>query len=175
MPNPPALVVTVAPAKYCSLHTNQPCPFSTKATQSHSSPKSEWSDEDWDGDKERDDEKRKIEQYSKEEEERIRQKDSDNYYPPSPIYDPTDKEDTSALMSRKDLNPNYYLPNYKEDVPILTDHLIQKLTPENKEENKLEGEKEEGLQQQNKAQNLEEGADAEDTDTDIEYDNFNDY
>ena len=107
---------------------------------------------------------RKIEQQKKEEEERMRQKDTDNYYPPSPIYDPTDKEDTSAPMSRKYLNPNYYPPNYREDVPILTDDVIQKPTPENKEEDKLErekGEKEKGLQQQNKIQDLEEDTDAD--------------
>ena len=95
-------------------------------------------------------EKRKIQQEKKEEEERLRQKDSDNYYHPSPIYDPTDKEDTSAPVRGKDLDPNYYPPNYKEYAPILTDDLIQKPTPEIKEVDKLEGEKgekEEGLQQ----------------------------
>ena len=67
------------------------------------------------------------------------------------------------------------IPHYKEDVPILIDDLLPKPTPENKEEDKLEGEKgeKEGLQQQNKTQDLEE--DAEDTDMDVECDDFNDY
>ena len=178
MLNLPALVITAAAAKYCSVHRKQSCPFSTKALKSHSPPKSEWSEEDWDGNKQRECEKRKIEQQKEEEEERIRQKGPDNYDPPSPIYDPMDKKDTSAPISRKDLNLNYYTPNYKEDVPILTDDLIQKPTPENKEEDKLEGgkaEKEEGLKQQDKTHDLEEDADAEETDMDIEYDDFNDY
>ena len=51
MPYPPALVVTVAPATYCAVFRKQPCPFSTKAYQS-SSP-SEWSEEDWDRDRQR--------------------------------------------------------------------------------------------------------------------------
>ena len=70
-------------------------------------------------------------------------------------------------------------PNYQEDTPIVMDDLVQRPTPENKEEDQLEGEKrekEEQLQQHNETQDLEkEDVDAEDTETDVKYDDFNDY
>ena len=129
MPNPPALVVMAAPAKYCSVCRKQPCQSIARAIQFDSLPESDWSGKDWDRDRQREHEIRKKEQQEKEEEERIRQKDTDSNYPPSPIYDPSDKEDTSAHMCRKDLDPNYYPPNYQEDTPIVTDDLVQKLNP----------------------------------------------
>ena len=62
--------------------------------------------------------------------------DMDDYYPPNPIYNPTNKEDTQAQMSRKELDPNYPL---MEDTPIVTDGMVQKPTLENKEGYQLEG------------------------------------
>ena len=71
MPNPPALVVTAVPAKYCVVYRKQPSSFSVKAPQSHSAP--EWSQENWDRDRQREHKKRKNNR-------RIRQKDAEDYY-----------------------------------------------------------------------------------------------
>ena len=73
-------------------------------------------------------------------------------------------------MSRKDLDPNYYPPNYKEDAPILTDDLIQKFTSENKRigQTRRKGEKKKKIYNNRTQDN------AEGTDRDVEYDDYND-
>ena len=108
MTNPPALVVTATPTKYYEVCRKISCPLFAKSVPPHSPLESEWSDEDWNGDRQRECEKKKKEQQKKEEEEKQKRKD---YCPPTPIYDPTHKEDTPApIMNRKDLDSELLSP-----------------------------------------------------------------
>ena len=88
-PNPSALIVAMMSAKYCLVCKEQPCPFrlfnpfSIRMVRRRRLGQRQT---------ERASEKEEIKK--KEEERGIRQKDIDDHYPPSPIYIPSNKEDT---------------------------------------------------------------------------------
>ena len=98
-----------------------------------------------------------------------------DYYPPSPIYDPTFKEDTMAalIVKRQDLNPNYYPPKYQpnceKDAPTLVDNLVAP-SVKTKEEKKGEDTKAENKGEDTKEENrgYKTQAEEEDSEEDID-------
>ena len=74
------------------------------------------------------------------------------YHPPSPIYDPTHKEDAIPICDSKEkkmaLDTNYYPPNYIPSNDEVSPTLTSDLVPAPEEEEEEEGEdKDSGLQQ----------------------------
>ena len=101
----------------------------------HPSPvESEWSDEDWKGEKQKAKEegKRKQDLQAQQKEEDV----TKDYCPSSPLYDPTFKQDPLPHCTPKvkmTLDPNYYLPRYipdehkKDNAPLLVNNLVNPL------------------------------------------------
>ena len=108
-------------------------PLLCSASPTPSPQESDWSDEDWNvyrlGRKR---EERKKEQLQKEEEEKNEEKQvPKDYFPPSPVYDPTNKVDALPHCDPKmkqALDPNHYPPNYtpmqKENTPTIVGNLV---------------------------------------------------
>ena len=110
------------------------CPFCTQSALHPSPVDSDWSEEDWDANIER--EKRKEKQRREEEvkkREKIEEQEKiSNYYPLSPICDPHHEEETLPHLTSEQkikLDPNYYPPNY---IPELGDALtlVNNLIPD---------------------------------------------
>ena len=104
------------------------CPFCAQLA-SHPSPiESDWSDEDWNGEKQRVKEEKKKDQQGQEKNKE--KKVPNDFCPTSLVYDPTFKQDPLPCCSPKEklaLDPNYYPPNYvpeEEDAPLLIDNLV---------------------------------------------------
>ena len=114
-----------------------PCPLCVCPAPPTSPLESKWSDEDWNGYRHREREERKKEQQEKKETEQNKKEDSvqKDYCPPSPIYNPSFKEDTipAQIEKKQYLDQNHYssnyVPNYGEDAPTLVNNLIPKAAP----------------------------------------------
>ena len=117
-----------------------PCPFCALSALHPSPVESDWSDEDWNGEKPRAKEEKKRKQ-----EPQAQQKEEDltkDYCSSSPVYDPMFKQDSLPHFTPKEkvaLYPNYYPQGYipeeqeKDDAPLLMINLVnplEKNTPE---------------------------------------------
>ena len=113
-----------------------PSPFCIQPAPIPSPQESNWSDKDWNGNRQREREvRRKKEQQQKEKEEKNKKEQvPKDYFPPIPIYDPTNKEDTLPHCDpemKQALDPNYYPLNYvpkqEEDASTLVHNLVSPL------------------------------------------------
>ena len=142
-----------------------PCHF---CAQSAPHPSPHWSNEDWNGEKQRTKEKERKQEQSAQQKEEDLIKD---YFPSSPVYDPIFKQDPLPCCTPKEkmaLDPNYYPQGYipeeqddalllvkneitlpekalleeqeKEDAPLLINNLINSLE-KNTPEDPMEEEK----------------------------------
>ena len=88
-------------------------------------------------------EKRKKEAKQKQEQEQEEEKMPD-YDPPSPVYDPDQKEETMQGLTPQEkivLDPNYHSLNYtpkQEDAPTLVNNLVTLAKEEDQKEDKAE-------------------------------------
>ena len=153
--NPPATTTTptFTSCKSCK-KWGTPCPFLHSTNYTPLPQESPWSDEDWNGDRQRE-RKKKEQQQKKEEDQRQKQKDIEqvpnDYCPQSPIYHPTLKEVMPIpIDNRQELQPNYYpsnyVPNSMDNTLILVDNVVAP-PAKTKEENKGEATKEEDRRQ----------------------------
>ena len=74
-----------------------PCPFCAQSAPHPSSKESDWSNEDWNGDRQRVREDKKEQQKKEEEKNKV----PNDYYPASPVYDPTYKQDPLPCCASK--------------------------------------------------------------------------
>ena len=88
-----------------------PCPFCAQSVL-HSSPvDSDWSEEDWDGDIEREKKNKERKRRQGKDRKIEEQEKISNYYPPSPIYDSHPEEKILPHLTPQqkiELEPNYY-------------------------------------------------------------------
>ena len=101
-----AAINTLSSGKKCNIWEPQ-CPFCTQSAPHPSPVDSDWSEEDWDGEIEK--EKRREKQ-RKEEEMKWRQEEekqilNSNYHPPEPIYIPNHKEQPPTVVNDLRLAP----------------------------------------------------------------------
>ena len=93
---------TPSPAKMCK-RWGLPCPFCAQSTQHPSPVDSNWSEEDWDGQIEKDREKKETRGDGAKARRRRKKNLDSNYYPPSSMYVPSYEEEPPALL--RDLIP----------------------------------------------------------------------
>ena len=103
-----------------------PCPFCVQSTPQLSPIKSDWSDENWDGDKQREQQAKKREQQNQQKKEDL----TKDYCPSRPMYDPTFKQDPLPHCTPKEkltFDPNYYPQGYipkEEEARLLVNNLV---------------------------------------------------